>query len=195
LTINVRVRGHFEITDEGRKIYGGRQHVKTIVDINSFTLMQLIDFIGTDFVWNSKQFISLHRGEIRSDEPLKQWLDANLEKRVEHIEAQINDFQVHCNAHPQSECFILKWKILSNLHLTKKCKKVKKCSDCEHDDEVVSDSSYDTDITSSPDLELDSNYASDIDILDSDEGDDITEFSYDVDDPCIDVDVVFSDVD
>jgi hypothetical protein len=60
---------------------------------------------------------------------------------------------------------------------------------------VVSDSSYDTDITSSPDLELDSNYASDIDILDSDEGDDITEFSYDVDDPCIDVDVVFSDVD
>jgi hypothetical protein len=60
---------------------------------------------------------------------------------------------------------------------------------------VVSDSSYDTDITSSPDLELGSNYASDIDILDSDEGDDITEFPYDVDDPCIDVDVVFSDVD
>jgi hypothetical protein len=60
---------------------------------------------------------------------------------------------------------------------------------------VVSDSSYDTDITSSPDLELGSNYASDIDILDSDEGNDITEFSYDVDDPCIDVDVVFSDVD
>jgi hypothetical protein len=71
--------------------------VKTNVDINSFTLMKLVDFIGADFVWNSKQFISLHRGdngsgEIRSDEQLKQWLDANLEKGVAHIEAQINDF-------------------------------------------------------------------------------------------------------
>jgi hypothetical protein len=59
--------------------------------------MQLVDFIGADFVWNSEQFISLHRGdnesgEIRSDEQLKQWLDDNLGKGVVHIEAQINDF-------------------------------------------------------------------------------------------------------
>jgi hypothetical protein len=52
----------------------------------------------------------------------------------------------------------------------KMVQKVKKCSDCEHDDEVVSDSNYDIDITSSSDLELDSDYALDIDILDSDEG-------------------------
>jgi hypothetical protein len=70
------LRAHFDITDEGRKTYHGSQHVKTNVDINSFTLTQLVDFIGTDFVWNSKQFISMHRGdngsgEIRSDEQLK----------------------------------------------------------------------------------------------------------------------------
>ena len=93
---------------------------------------------------------------------------------------------------------------------TKKVKKGKKR--CYDDDEVVgvdeegifsdceslvagSDSSYDTALASSSNLELDSDYAPDVDIVDTDEGDDITDFSYDVDDPCIDVDVVFPDVD
>jgi hypothetical protein len=61
-------------------------------------------------------------------------------------------------------------------------------------DELLSDSSYDTDISSLSNSEIDSDYALDIDILDSDDGDDITDVSYDVDDPCIDVDVVFLDV-
>jgi hypothetical protein len=110
LTIDVRVRAHFEITDEGRKTYRSSQHVKTTVDINIFTLMQLVDFIGVDFVWNSKQFISLHRGdngsgETRSDEQLKKWLDANLEKGVAHIEAQINDFSGPVQCSPTKRMF------------------------------------------------------------------------------------------
>jgi hypothetical protein len=196
LTINIRVRAHFEITGEGRKTYRGSQHVKTIVDINSFTLMQLVDFICADFVWNSKQFISLHRGdngngEIRSYEQLKQWLDVNLQKGVAHIEAQINDFSGLLQCSPTKRMFHPKVRNPEQPACTKKVQKGKKrCFD-----EVLSDSSYDTDISSSSNSELDSVYAPDIDILDSEDGDDITDFSYDVDDPCIDVDVVFLDVD
>jgi hypothetical protein len=57
---------------------------------------------------------------------------------------------------------------------------------------ALSDSSYATDLATSSDSDFDSEYDADVDILDDDE--DIPAFLYDVDDPCIEVGVVFLDV-
>jgi hypothetical protein len=56
---------------------------------------------------------------------------------------------------------------------------------------ALSDSNYDTDMAASPDSDLE--YDPDDEILDDDD-DEIIPFSYDVDDPCIDVGRVFTDV-
>jgi hypothetical protein len=56
---------------------------------------------------------------------------------------------------------------------------------------ALRDSSYDTDLTASSDS--DPEYDPEDEIVD-DDGDDITPFTYDVDDPCIDVGRVFIDV-
>jgi len=50
-------------------------------------------------VWGSKQYISFWRSlenesiEIKSDEELLQWFELNQERRVVHIDAQIDVFQ------------------------------------------------------------------------------------------------------
>ncbi|TVU10853.1 hypothetical protein EJB05_44406, partial [Eragrostis curvula] len=63
---------------------------------------------------------------------------------------------------------------------------------------AMSDSSYDTDLAASSDSDIDPSdveYDPDDDMMDEDDDDDgIPPFSYDVDDPCIDVGVVFPDV-
>jgi hypothetical protein len=56
---------------------------------------------------------------------------------------------------------------------------------------ALSDSSYDTDMAASSDSDLE--YNPDDEILDDDD-DEIIPFSYDIDDPCIDVGRVFTDV-
>jgi hypothetical protein len=56
---------------------------------------------------------------------------------------------------------------------------------------ALSDSSYDTDMADSSDSDLE--YDPDDEILDDDD-DEIIPFSYDVNDPCIDVVRVFTDV-
>ncbi|XP_062186670.1 uncharacterized protein LOC133890252 [Phragmites australis] len=96
---------------------------------------------------------------------------------------------------------------------TKKAKKSKR--KVAHDEETVgvdeddiyfdteslvalSDSSYDTDLAASSDSDSDCNdpeYDPDCEIVDEDDEDDVPVFSYDVDDPCIDNDVIFPDVD
>ena len=63
---------------------------------------------------------------------------------------------------------------------------------------ALSDSSYDTDLATSSDSDADSSdpeFDPDAEIVDEDDEYDPPPFSYDVDDPCIDVDVVFPDVD
>jgi hypothetical protein len=64
------------------------------------------------------------------------------------------------------------------------------------DPHVLSDSSYDTDLATSSDSDIDScdnEYDPNVEVVDEDE-EDIPPFSYDVDDPCIEVGVVFPDV-
>jgi hypothetical protein len=64
-------------------------------------LLQLINHIAEYFIWGSKQYISLFHAtdvcdevcvSIKSDEQLLEWFNLNLENRVAHINAQINDF-------------------------------------------------------------------------------------------------------
>jgi hypothetical protein len=57
---------------------------------------------------------------------------------------------------------------------------------------ALSDSSYDTDMVASSDSDPECN--PDDEILDDDDDDEIVPFSYDVDDPCIDIGRVFTDV-
>jgi hypothetical protein len=67
---------------------------------------------------------------------------------------------------------------------------------CDTEPHVLSDSSYDTDLAASSDSNIDSfddEYDPDVEVVDEDEKD-IHPFSYDVDDPCIEVGVVFLDV-
>ena len=58
---------------------------------------------------------------------------------------------------------------------------------------VLSDSSYDTDLAATSDS--DTEFDPDEEIVDMEDEYDLPDFSYDVDDPCIDVNVVFPDVD
>jgi len=60
--------------DGGPKTYRKRETLTTIVDSHDYSLLKLVDFIGENFVWGSKQYISLWRAvegdsiEITSDE-------------------------------------------------------------------------------------------------------------------------------
>jgi hypothetical protein len=69
------------------------------IDIHSFGLLQLVDFIAEHFMWGSKQQCTLWRDlnnitcEIKSDEELVDWFLLNLEKGTVCINAQINDFE------------------------------------------------------------------------------------------------------
>jgi hypothetical protein len=62
--------------------------------------MQIIDHIADHFMWGSKQYVTLcgtSQGSdvnfpIKSDEQVLEWFEMILEKRVVHIDAQINDF-------------------------------------------------------------------------------------------------------
>jgi hypothetical protein len=58
---------------------------------------------------------------------------------------------------------------------------------------ALSDNSYDTDLAASSDS--DPEYDPEGDIVDEDDGDNVPVFSYDADDPCIDVAVVFQNID
>jgi hypothetical protein len=67
---------------------------------------------------------------------------------------------------------------------------------CDTESHVLSDSSYDIDLAASSNTDIDSSddeYDPDVEVIDEDE-EDIPPFSYDVDDPCIEVGVVFRDV-
>ena len=77
LELVVRVRSFFSLPDSGPKTWWQRRTLSTkVVDINSFELLQLVDFIAEHCLWGSKQCITLWRDlendsmEIKSDENL-----------------------------------------------------------------------------------------------------------------------------
>ena len=55
------VRAHWSLPDGGPKTYRKRETLTTTVDRHDYSLLKLVDFIGENFVWGSKQYISLWR--------------------------------------------------------------------------------------------------------------------------------------
>lgn len=193
-------------------------------------LLTLVDYIGDNFIWGSKQYISLWRStfddiavEIKTDEHLLQWFDLNLENGIMYIDAEIKDFDGPLQISPtKRRCHPRVRKRLTNEKCvdhpadphqatnesTKMPKAVNKSKKSKikgshHDDEgaysdtdslrAFSDSSYDSEMAASSDFDFDSDpeFDPDTEIVDEDDDDDVPNFVYDVDDPCIDVGVVF----
>ena len=80
LKLVVRVRSFFSLPDNGPKLWWqGRTLPTKIVDINSFGLIQLVDFIAEHCLWGSKQYMTLWRDlenysmDIKSDQYLFEW--------------------------------------------------------------------------------------------------------------------------
>ena len=99
LDLVVNIRSHWSLPDSGPKTFKRKESVTAIVDRHSYGFLQLVDFVGERCVWGSKQYISFWRSlenasiEIKSDEELLQWFELNQERRVVHIDAQIDVFQ------------------------------------------------------------------------------------------------------
>jgi hypothetical protein len=136
--------------------------------------------------------------EIKSDEHLMEWFELNLENRVVCIVAQINDFEgplqfspTKRRCHPSVRNRVATSETTTNLRATSE-------TATNLTDSLVapSNSSYDSDLaaTSCSD-DSDIEFDPDGEIIDNDDEFDPPPFSYDVDDPCIDVNVVFPDVD
>jgi hypothetical protein len=102
LSVVVRMSSYLSLPDGGAKAYSKRKTLSPIiVDSSSYVLLQLINHIVENFVWGSKQYISLFCATdvcdevcvpIKSDEELHELFNMNLENGVVHIDAQIIDF-------------------------------------------------------------------------------------------------------
>jgi hypothetical protein len=162
--------------------------------------------------------------EIKSDEHLIEWFQLSLKNGVVCIVAQINDFEgplqfspTKRRCHPSVRHRVPISETATNLRATSetatnvKAKSTSKKRRATYESVGVdeegmysdtdslaapSDSSYDSDLAAtscSDDSDLD--FDPDGEIIDNDDEFDPPPFSYDVDDPCIDVNVVFPDVD
>ena len=114
----VRVCSFFSLPDNGPKLWWhGRTLPTKIVDINSFGLMQLVDFIVEHCLWGSKQYPTLWRDlenysmEIKSDENLLEWCLLNVEKGLVCINTQVNDFLWPLQFSPTKQRWLLEWLI------------------------------------------------------------------------------------
>ena len=104
LNLVVRVLSFFSLPDGGPKSWQqGRILPTQVVDMHSFNVLQLVNFIAEHFMWGSKQYITLWRAledtfsgdsiEIKTDEQLLEWFELNKDKENVYINAQINDFE------------------------------------------------------------------------------------------------------
>ncbi|TVU04201.1 hypothetical protein EJB05_50227, partial [Eragrostis curvula] len=88
------------LPDGGSKTFCERGRLRPwFIDRESYSLLQLVDDIGAQRMWGSKQYITLWRElddegvEIKNDENLLEWIDLNIEKGEVCIYAQIEDFE------------------------------------------------------------------------------------------------------
>ena len=104
LNLVVRVLSFFSLPDgEPKSWQHGRILPTQVVDMHSFNVLQLVNFIAEHFMWGSKQHITLWRAledtfsgdsiEIKTDEQLLEWFELNKDKENVYINAQINDFE------------------------------------------------------------------------------------------------------
>jgi len=221
------VRSFFSLPDNGPKSWWqGRTLPTKIVDINSFGLLQLVDFITEHCLWGSKQYLTLWRDlenysmNIKSDENLLEWFLLNIEKGLVCINAQVIDFHgplqfspTKRRFHPSVRSSVLLIEEATNKTATNERATNKTATNeiatnktatnergtNEEGEEVQSDSSYDTDLAASSDSGDDSNSDTesnpDAKIVDEEDEYDLPMFTYDADDPCIGVNVIFPDTD
>jgi hypothetical protein len=181
-----------------------------VVDKDKCVLLNLIDYVGAKCIWGSKQYITLWRYlsddvaiEIKSDEQLLDWFELNIESGIMCVDAEIKDFNGPLQFSPSKRrCHPNVRKRLSETATNEPLNVASPCLATQNEratnkatikskvDDVLSDSSYDSDLSTSSDddsdLEFDPNY----EFVDED---DVHVFSYDQDDPEIKVGVVFSD--
>ena len=121
------MRSFFSLPDNGPKSWWqGRTLPTKIVDINSFGLLQLVDFIVEHCLWGSKQYMTLwgskqymtlwrdlenYSMEIKSDENLLEWCLLNVEKGLVCINTQVNDFLWPLQFSPTKQRWLLEWLI------------------------------------------------------------------------------------
>ena len=217
LELVVKIGSYFAFPDGEPQKYIKRQTLPPLtIDSHAFGMLQLVDYIGSMCIWGSKQYISLYHSwetdypiEIKTDEQLLECYKLNLEKRVVHIHGQINDFNgplqfspTKRRCHPKVRKRAMETPITPPLNdpavepsqPTQDAKPTNKPQKSKSNFDtltVMSDSSYDTDLAASSDSDSDHEYDPEGGIVDEDDGDDVPVFSYDADDPCIDVGVVF----
>jgi hypothetical protein len=241
MSLVVRVLSFFSLPDGGPKSWQqGRTLPTQVVDMHSFSLLQLVNFIAEHYMWGSKQYITLWRAledkisgdsaEIKTDEQLLEWFKLNKDKGKVYINAQINDFEGPLQFSPtKRRCHpSVRNRVPTNetrtdeiptstkkKRSTKKQRATKTKAKGEYDDDGVgveedgihsdtdslvaaSDSSYDSDLAASSDSCddcSDPEFNPDGEVVVDDDEYDPPPFSYDVDNPNIDVNVVFPDVD
>jgi hypothetical protein len=212
LKLVVTIRSYFATPDGEPKRYYPRRTLRPLAVDTKFSLLQLVDFIGETFIWGSKQYLKLWRCldddfvEIKTDEDLLQWFEVNMQKGVVRIEGEVHDFEgpllfspTKRRFHPKVRSRVVNGEPTLNISDPLRSKRRVAHDDSDTESlKALSDSSYDSDLAASSDSDLDfsdSEYDPDAEILDEDEDDDIPTFAYDVDNPCIDKDVMFPDVD
>ncbi|RLN28966.1 hypothetical protein C2845_PM05G16770 [Panicum miliaceum] len=220
----VMVRAYWSLPDWGPKTYRKRETLTTTVDGRDYSLLKFVDFIGENFVWDSKQYISLWRAleddsiGITTDEQMSEWFELNKDKGEVHIVGQVNDFEGPLQFSPTKRRLHPNvWNFPSTAPIdldpfinptqptqrtnepTKEDKKVHR----KVTDDVLSDSNYDSELAASSNSELDAfsdsdysnpEYEPDHEIVDEDDNDDVSVCSYDVDAPCADIGCLFHDV-
>jgi hypothetical protein len=141
---------------------------------------------------------------MKIDEHLLEWFVLNVDKRVACINAQINDFKGplqfsptkrRCHSSVRSRVQLIEGSInegaTTNEGATNDDEGVG-----DDDKGIFSNNSYDTDLATSSDSDddcSDPEFDPDGEILDDVDEYDASIFSYDPNDPCIDVNVVFPD--
>ena len=117
------VRAHWSLQDGGPKTYRKRETLTTTVDRHDYSLLKLVDFIGENFVWGSKKYISLWRAveddciEITSDEQLSEWFELNKDKGEVILLVKSMTLKGHCSSHRPSAGFTLLFGTFRVLHL------------------------------------------------------------------------------
>ncbi|WVZ73755.1 hypothetical protein U9M48_022032 [Paspalum notatum var. saurae] len=224
LALVVNVRAYWSLLHGGPKTYSRRQTLTTTVDVNGYGMLQLVDYIGERFMWGSKQYITLWRSldnasiEIKTDEHLVEWFRKTKRMGLCILMPRSMILKGHCSSHPQNVVRNIVEQTPGTPPLdldppvnpAQPTQEITKPTNDNKepvgDDEekansdfdslaTPSDNSYDSQVVASSDSDgSNSEYEPDEEIIDEDDEDVLSVFSYDVDHPCVDVGVVFPDV-
>ena len=113
LNLVVRVLSFFSLPDGGPKSWQqGRILPTQVVDMHSFNVLQLVNFIAEHFMWGSKQYITLWRAledtfsgdsiEIKTDEQLLEWFELNKTRKMSTLMPKLMILRVLCSFHQQN---------------------------------------------------------------------------------------------